>query len=59
MEGGMDPVTSVQMLKENCSISEEVILMYDEMYLQKSEEYVGGHLVEAIYTEESCRAGWV
>ena len=32
------------MLKENGSISEEVILMYD---LQKSEECEGGHLLVA------------
>ena len=32
-------------LKENGSISEDVLLLFDEMYLQKCEEYVGGGTV--------------
>ena len=44
----MDPVKCVQMLKKkNDSMSEEVVPIYDEMYLQKREEYVGGFLVGA------------
>ena len=34
----VDPVKSVHMFKENDSMSEEVILKYDEMYLKKSED---------------------
>ena len=43
--GKIDPVTSLKVLKENGSISEDVILLFDEMYLQKCEEYVGGKTV--------------
>ena len=45
----MDPVKSVQMLKENDSMAEEVVLMYDEIYLQKREYMLTNN---AIYTEE-------
>ena len=41
----IDPVTLLQALKENGSISEDVILLFDEMYMQKCEEYVGGETV--------------
>ena len=41
----MNPVKSVQILKENDSMSEEVVLMCDEMYLQKSEDMIGNRLV--------------
>ena len=33
---------SARLLKENGCISEDVILMFDEMYLDKCEEYAGG-----------------
>ena len=36
--GKMDPVTSLKALKENESISEYVILVFEELYLQKCEE---------------------
>ena len=35
------------MAEENGSISQDVILMFDEMYLQKSQEYVVGELCGA------------
>ena len=37
--GKIDPVTSFKARKENGSISEDVMLLFDEMYLQKCEEY--------------------
>ena len=43
--GKIDSVTPLKALKENGSISEDVISLFDEMYLQKSEEYVGGETV--------------
>ena len=35
----------MKILRENGTISTDVTLMFDEMYLQKSEEYVGAELV--------------
>ena len=32
-------------LKENVCISKDAMLLFDEMYLQKCEEYVGGETV--------------
>ena len=40
--GNIDTIKSAKMLKANGNISEDVILMLDEMYLQKCEEYSGG-----------------
>ena len=45
--GKIDPVTSFKALKETGSISEDVMLLFDEMYLQKCEEYVGGETVHS------------
>ena len=44
-KGGVDPVKSAKLLLAKGRISEDVILMIDEMYLQKSEEYHGGEIV--------------
>ena len=38
----VDPVSQVKPLKETSCISEDVCLLFDDMYLQKSEEYNGG-----------------
>ena len=43
--GKIDPVTSLKALQEDASISENVSLLFDEMYLQQCEEYVGGETV--------------
>ena len=40
--GQIDTTKSVKLLKENGNISEDVILMLDEMFLEKCEEYSGG-----------------
>ena len=55
----IDPVTSLKALKENGNISGDVILLFDEMYLQKCEEYVGGKTVGTdedgkLYKEVVC-----
>lgn len=40
--GYIDPVQTAKILKENGCISSDVILIFDEIYIQKSEEYFGG-----------------
>ena len=40
--GKIDTTKCAQLLKESGKISEDVILMFDEMFLQKCEEYSGG-----------------
>lgn len=40
--GNIDSVKAARTLLENGSISSDVVLIFDEMYLQKCEEYVGG-----------------
>ena len=42
--GDVDPVKSAKLLLAKGRISEDVILMIDGMYLQKSEEYHGGEI---------------
>lgn len=43
--GSIDIMASAKALKENGSISEDVVLLFDEMYLQKCEEYDGGETI--------------
>ena len=45
--GSLDTVKAAKLLQKSGSISQDVILMFDEMYLQKSQEYVGGELCGA------------
>ena len=45
--GKVDAIKSAKVLRDNGNISEDVILMFDEMYLQKCEEFVGGEAVGA------------
>ena len=40
--GSLDPVASAIILKENGKISFDVILIFDEIYIQRCEEYSGG-----------------
>ena len=40
--GKIDTMKTAKLLKETRSISEDVILMFDEMFLEKCEEYAGG-----------------
>ena len=41
-EGQLDTVKSTKSLKSQGVISEGVVLMFEEMYWQKSEKYCGG-----------------
>ena len=45
--GSLDTVKAAKLLQQSGSISQDVILMFDEMYLQKSQEYVGMELCGA------------
>ena len=42
-----DAVKCAKSLKSQGVISEDVVLMFDEMYLQKCEEYCGGEIIGA------------
>ena len=46
-QGNLKILKSAKMLLDFNSISKDVVLMFDEMYLQKREEYAGGELVGA------------
>ena len=46
-EGQLDAVKCPKSLKSQGVISEDVVLMFDEMYLQKCEEYCGGEIISA------------
>ena len=43
--GSIDAIKAAKVLKENNSISEDIILMADELYLLKSTKYSGGQSV--------------
>lgn len=45
--GKIDVYEAAKKLKENGNISEDIVLLFDEIHLQKSEEYVGGDSVGA------------
>ena len=42
VSGKIDAYKTAQLLKNNGSISEDVILLFDEIYIQQCEEYVAG-----------------
>ena len=46
-EGQLDAVKCAKSLKSQGVISEDVVLMFDEMYLQKCEKYSGGEIIGA------------
>ena len=46
-QGNLNILKSAKMLLDSTSISKHVVLMFDETYLQKREEYAGGELVGA------------
>ena len=46
-EGQLDAVKCTKYLKSQGVISEDIVLMFDEMYLQKCEEYCGGEIIGA------------
>ena len=41
-EGNIDTLKVAKLLLENCSISKEIVVLFDEIYLQKGLEYYGG-----------------
>ena len=43
----VDSIKAAQVLRENKAISEDIILMADEMYLRKKVQYSGGEYVGA------------
>ena len=46
-EGQLDAVKCAKSLKSQGVISKDVVLMFDEMYLQKCEEYCSGEIIGA------------
>ena len=44
-KGKVDAIKCAQALKKDGKISEDICLLFDEMYLQKCEEYFGGELI--------------
>ena len=46
-EGQLDAAKCAESLKSQGEISEDVVLMFDEMYLQKCAECCGGELIGA------------
>ena len=46
-EGQLDAVKCPKSLKSQGVICEDIVLMFDEMYLQKCEEYCGGEIIGA------------
>ena len=44
-EGQLEAVKCAKSLKSQGVISEDVVLMFDKMYLQKCEEYCGGEII--------------
>ena len=43
--GGVDAIKAAKHLLEKGEISEDIILMFDEMYLQKEDQYSGGEYI--------------
>ena len=43
--GDIDAAKSSKLLKDEEKISSDICLIFDEMYLQKCEEYTGGQLI--------------
>ena len=41
-EGNIDALKAAKLLLENSSISKDIVVLFDEMYLQKCAEYCGG-----------------
>ena len=49
--GQLDSIISAKLLEDSGRISSDVILMFDEIYLQKCEEFSGGEIIGA---DETC-----
>ena len=46
-QGGVDPLKAIKLLREKGKMDKDVVLMLDEMYLQKDEQYQGGNIIGA------------
>ena len=46
-QGTIDVVKCAQTLRQDGKISKDICLLFDEMYLQKCEEYFGGEMIGA------------
>ena len=46
-KGGVDAVKAITALREENKISKDIVLMLDEMYLQKQQQYFAGELIGA------------
>ena len=46
-QGGVNSIKALKILRENCKISNDCILMVDEMYLEKDTQYYSGECVGA------------
>ena len=57
-KGTLDAVKCAKKLKEVGKISEDVVLMCDEMFLQKVEEYCGGDLIGTDQNKELYKGFW-
>ena len=44
-QGKIDAFKAAKLLKENGNISEDVVLLFDEIHLQQCEDYVDGDMV--------------
>ena len=45
IEGNIDIIKTANLLYENGSLSKDIMLIFDEMYLQKCVEYTGGEII--------------
>ena len=58
-EGNIDALKVVTLLLENCSISKDIVVVFDEMYLQKcvkycGEEFFGSNINNEFYKSIVC-----
>ena len=51
-QGGVDAIKALKLLREQGNISKDLVLMADEMYLQKRAEYSGGEYIGADEDDE-------
>ena len=51
-EGNIDTLKAAKLLLENSSISKDIVVLFDEMYLQKCVEYCGGDLFRSNINNE-------
>lgn len=57
-QGGVDAIKALKRLRDKGKISKDLVLMADEMYLQKATEYSGGSTLERMRREIYTRILW-